>query len=428
MADNITDNQSQSTAETPAATPAPEAHGSERTSAPSDSGTQDNSIGTVADRASTSRKERLAALEAKKAPAAAGNPDTAEPATGAGAANPKPAADTSGKLESIAVKVRDDAGAEKEESFSYEECANAVLRQKGGRKLLNTMSNKMVLEIGSQWLLEQRKQDSYGSRMRDLQKELDAIKSGRAASGPAKAEPAQAAEESTTEATKPPATPATPSTPAAQAVAVEAAQAKWMAEVEGFRQVAGDEVANSLQNLLTRAIGETTAEYLARLQTQETSLKNALAEQAKSYEQRESGLMNLFVEQQFKTLRRDTTDQWPQLKDKANFEKVRKRADSIAKGGEFDNPLEAIEEIWTAACQSVFGNEQEETRAIQLAQQRARQREGQVESGNQRQQSVGQPQSLSRADRMRLMEQKARETGDPAAAKRLASTLASQAG
>ncbi len=361
---------------------------------------------------SDARRARLRDMDAKAGKPAT-NPTPAEPAKAPEAAAKAPAVEPAKaddekaeRYKSIKVPVFDDEGKiavdkegkAKEEEISYDQARNAVLREKGGAKLLKGMSKSDVLEIGSQWLLEQRKRDGFGNRFAQSQRELADLRAQRAGTSPSQAatpavpvpqgQPADPAQR--------PASPA-PSNPLVNAPTPtpSVAQPKWEAKLEGVRQTFGDDGANVFKELVSAALEEVTGNYQQQQAKYEEATKKAEAQVAH--------LHNLHIERLFSAERREQRDNFPQLKTDAAAAKVQKAAIALSQSGQWEDPLASFPEVYAAACQACFGAEQAETHALQLAEAAKRQREGNPTTGHTRKNN-SQPEALSRRDRLRAIE------------------------
>lgn len=401
-------------AQTPVETPAASSAAQTATEpAPqrTDSGPKDNSLEGRARHERDARKERMKALETAKpqATAPSGNPKAPEPASDVTAKQPEPAAKEPAKepdtpkqpdeekssRDTITVKVKGDDGTVKEVEFTREECENAILREPDGAKLLQEMGKKRVMEQGSKWRLKQIEADRMGNKYAELSRAMEAIK-GKSPAAPAAKDDADKSASSAAPQPAPAATPS-PSSPA-QATPPTNLTANEAAEVEAVRQELGDKAADALEVRFKKQ----AAEIAALKQTFTDELRKQSEATAKEREAQNAAFVNLVWEQSLDALRLGSMSQFPKLKDKGTFQKASDKFYARVKSGEWENPHASRGEIWDEVCQVMFGKDIQETHALQLAESRKRQLDGQPEPQGQRQSTQAAP--LSYKDRLKAIE------------------------
>lgn len=397
-----------------------------------DKGKQDN----PAPPATNTHREKLKALEAKLRGEKSGSPKPVEPAPAAPATPPQPEAKEpepseptpdkpapkGGKMsdDSIKVTTRDESGKDKEEEFSFEDCSNAILRMKDGLKVLRKLSKAEVLDVGSKWLLEQRKQDDFGRQMAQLREKVKGNTATKQDIQPTP-EPAKAVQTPAPAAPSQPVSP-TPSPKLDSPVALPQFAAE---KLEQVKNVFGPDGAELLSGLLQETVQGVHSQFNSHMQTQLEQLAAQHQKEIKELRDREENLVNLQIERDFNYARDSIVKDFPQLKDNRVFEMAKRRANSLAP--HYDNPWWNIPTIFKDACASMFGNEIAETEALKREESRKRQVQGQptsVKEGNTAERSTT---TLTRAQCLRAAEA-ALKAGDQERAKNILESRLALAG
>ncbi len=388
----------------PASAPA-EATRSEPTAQGTDRRTQDNPTAPKTP-AANPREQRLEKLRQMEA-TAKGNGNPANPAEPAPApkATPAPTApaakDSSSEGMTFTRKMLNEQGVEADVQVTLDEATEAIIRDGYSADFIRNLTNKKILEIGSRRMREQRRQDAFGAQAAQWRRVAEgAGKPPAQAASPANPAAAQAAQ------TQTPAAIASPTAPVDQQPA--GGTSKFSAQIEALRQAGGDEIATAMNDIVSAMQAGTVPadqqkQWAEQLQALETKHQQQLTQ-----------AYAIQVDREFSSARREHKADWPQLKDEAVFERVKKRADTFARSGEWENPLASFDEIFVQACNSVFANQQAETNALKLEESRRKQREGQPARVVDRQ-SNSAPQAMTRAQRLREMENRARTDGPDAA-------------
>ncbi len=395
----------------PAPSPSPR---TEPAATGSDRPTTDNPTATPATPPAISRKDRLRQIEATGK--AIGNPPRpAEPAPFAPkAAPPAPAAKEPSAPEPVSTsaddgatitrKMVDEHGVEKDVIVTLQEATEAIIRDGYGADFIRNMTNKKILEVGSRRMREQRRQDAFGAQAAQWRRVAEgAGKPPAQAASPAPATAdgkAQAAQTQAPAAISSPTAPSDQSSPSASSQIAE--------ELEVLRQAAGDEVSTAMSRILSKMQASNSPSDL------QTQFNQKLQEVQQQHQQQMENVVNLQVAKEFRSAREKLKEQYPQLKDDTQFDRFKKRAEVFAKSGEWENPLDAFDEICSQAAQSLFGSQQAETHALKLEEARRRQKQGQPARIEETQANAA-PQSMTRKDRLRAIENVGRTQGLDAA-------------
>lgn len=264
----------------------------------------------------------------------------------------------------------DNEGKPVDVTVSYRQLNDALLKARFPGEYIAKMTDKEVLEIGSQQYLLQR----------DNNRRWNEMQGRRPAGAAAKAETTATAAVAQDASKTPPAQPATQPTASPNATTPPSTP-PWQAKLDKLRESAGEDVAKDIDAVLSEAFGSLRSSMPdpAAWQSESTQLQQRLTQA----EQQNNATISLLLQERFDRAFSDSAKDFPQLEGEGS-ETIRKDIQElwnpIATSGRYSNPWDQTQfrNSFREAVHARLGPQLKETHARQLLDNQKRQAAGQI--------------------------------------------------
>ena len=306
------------------------------------------------------------------------SPSDTTPASGGekpgGRTEPEPQKkDESPKISEKKLTIRGDEGKDEEVTISIDQAKRAILRDKFPASVIAKWTDQEILDYGANRFLAQREADRFSTRAAEWRRLAEngsrtqspqaSPQSAQNASNQAGAKTPEAADAGRDGKQTP--------TDAAHNGQVSEPNPKWREKLAAIREVAGDDMAKVLEDVVSSVQDDIRSDYQKRFDDYHT-------QNSQTFAQMGAMTRDILLE----AARKDLAADFPELKTEKAWESVRENALVIGASGRFEKPIQQIGDIVREAALAHLGVKgQIENRARQLAGRRKVETDGQPDPG-----------------------------------------------